>query len=49
MAACEAVWDMARTDRVHALIEAATGEECPCLSGGDSPFLPKRAPQLEVA
>lgn len=49
MAACEAVWDVARTDEIHALIEAATGNQCPCLTGGESPFLPKPTPKGEAA
>lgn len=49
MAACEAVWDTPRTDLIHALIEAATGDQCPCIDGGESPFLPKVTPRLEVA
>lgn len=49
MAACEAVWDTIKVDRVHALIEAATGEQCPCLDGGESPFLPKVAPDFVAA
>lgn len=39
---CELLWeDVDMADRAQALVEAATGEPCPCATGRRCPLLPR--------
>lgn len=42
MRACEAIYDMATSVKVQAMIEEATGLPCPCTSGQGCPLLSTR-------
>jgi hypothetical protein len=41
MRGCEIYWDVDKADHMQALIEKATGRECPCKRGETCPILPR--------
>lgn len=43
---CQAMFGLERGTQIQALVEAATGEDCPCIQGRVCPLI--RLPRLEV-